>query len=395
MAALGTGTITLAGSVLTAGSVDTTATLRYSGATASSSKALTLDVAGGNIYVPTPGTILTLSGVISETGGTGRALVVYGDAFSSTAGVALTAANTYTGPTGIFAAGVVSIPTIANGGVASPLGMSSSASANLRIGGGTNGDGTLRYTGATASTDRGATLGSASVKSTIDVTTAGTALTMSGPIVGAGALTKVGAGTLVLGSTSNTYANGTVVSGGTLAAGANGAALPAGKDVLVNSGAALDYGNGLGISNSGVAIGALTLNNGTLRVSGGAGDFYLNKLAINTIGSAINFAGTTNFWAHLTGTGAAITVNSNSTWTGAGTSRIQNDTAALLPLTLNSATVTSSVNFANGAGFWFSCGRRRATGRCTCRTRPAPMRPTSASKTELCASMIQWPLAVA
>jgi len=35
---------------------------------------------------------------------------------------------------------------------------------------------------------------------------------------------------------------------------------------------------------------------------------------------------------------------------GAGNSRIENDTAALLPIILNSGTITSSASFINGSG---------------------------------------------
>src|SRR5205807_2462380 len=97
-------TITLAGSLRSGGAVDTTAEMEYSGATASSSKGLVLDSFGGGIWVSSGGTNLTLSGVISETGGTGRALTVYGS--SSTSVLSLTSSNTYTGPTAINFGGV-------------------------------------------------------------------------------------------------------------------------------------------------------------------------------------------------------------------------------------------------------------------------------------------------
>ena len=350
MAALGTGTITLAGALLSAGNIETTATLLYTGLTASSSKPLVLDASGGLVWVNSPNQTLTLSGVISEVAGAARALTVMGQT-SVADPLILTAANTYTGPTLITHGGILSVATIGDGGLASPLGASSSAPANLLLGGDVDGgNGTLRYTGATASTNRGATFNSAAVTSTLDVATAGTVLTMSGQLVGAGGLTKAGAGTLLLTNATNTYANGTTVDAGTLAVGASGAVLPAGKNVTVNSGATFNYGNGATISNSGAAIGTLTLNNGTYRVSGGLGDFSLNQLVIGATGGTVDFSGTSAFYTHFTGAGAGITVNANSTWTGANTSRIQNDTGALLPIAINNGAVTSSVNFANGTG---------------------------------------------
>ena len=63
------------------------------------------------------------------------------------------AANTYSGVTTV-SAGALSVPTLAAGGSASSIGDSSNAAANLVIAGGT-----LRYTGAMASTDRLFTVG--------------------------------------------------------------------------------------------------------------------------------------------------------------------------------------------------------------------------------------------
>ena len=242
MAALGTGTISLAGTAFGSGSVETAAQLTYTGPSASSSKALTLDAGGGVIYLPNAGTVLTLNGVISETGGTGRALIINGNNLTG-ATVALTAANTYTGPTVINYGGILSIPTIANGGVASPLGASSSAPANLRIGGNAYaGSGTLRYTGPTASSDRGVELdkNNSADTSTIDVATAGTTLTMSGQFTGTNGLTKAGPGTLALtGLAANTYTGTTTILAGTLSAGLAESAL-----VLTPGGAGLDVQGG-------------------------------------------------------------------------------------------------------------------------------------------------------
>ena len=61
----------------------------------------------------------------------------------------LTGTNSYTGVTAI-AGGVLSISSLANGGVASSIGASTSAAGNLVLGEG----GMLRYTGGAASTDR-------------------------------------------------------------------------------------------------------------------------------------------------------------------------------------------------------------------------------------------------
>ncbi|SKB00647.1 PEP-CTERM protein-sorting domain-containing protein [Prosthecobacter debontii] len=130
-----------------------------------------------------------LRGVLSN-GGVG--LSPSGITKSGTGLLILSAANTYTGVTQI-AAGTLSIDSIADGGVVSNLGASSNAASNLVFDGGT-----LRYTGATASTDRSFTINAAKT-ATIEVTTAATNLTITGSTTATtGGLTKSGAGTLTL-----------------------------------------------------------------------------------------------------------------------------------------------------------------------------------------------------
>src|SRR5205814_4150417 len=64
MASLGSGSLTLANTIgyVYPGSI------RYTGTTSSSTKAITLGANGGQIWVDSTGANLTLSGVISETG---------------------------------------------------------------------------------------------------------------------------------------------------------------------------------------------------------------------------------------------------------------------------------------------------------------------------------------
>ena len=123
----------------------------------------------------------------------------------------LSGANTYTGVTTI-SAGVLSVGTIENGGVAGNLGKATNTATNLVLDGGT-----LQYTGATASTDRRFTL-IAGKTSTIDINA--NTLTMSGASGGStnGALTKTGAGILQLSGT-NTYTGLTTINAGTLRVG--------------------------------------------------------------------------------------------------------------------------------------------------------------------------------
>jgi autotransporter-associated beta strand protein len=116
-------------------------------------------------------------------------------------------ANTYTGVTAVNN-GTLSIDTLANGGQPSDIGAASTASANLVLN-----NSTLRYTGATTTTDRGATLGANGA--TLDVSASDAVLSSSGAIVGAGPLIKTGSGTLAL-SGASTFSGGLTLSSGQL-----------------------------------------------------------------------------------------------------------------------------------------------------------------------------------
>ena len=181
--------------------------LQYTGAAAAAlAKDFSIDGACG--LRATGGGTLTVAGIISESSA-GASLAVGGAGES----FVLTANNTYTGPTYIPES-TVSVSTLPNGGVAGPLGKSTAAPANLEIDGGV-----LRYTGATATTDRGFTVTES--LATIDVTTAANNLTFTGQVVGIGALTKAGPGTLTLTNPNLTYANKTNVYAGKLALATN------------------------------------------------------------------------------------------------------------------------------------------------------------------------------
>ena len=150
----------------------------------------------------------------------------------------LTGANTYTGVTTVNG-GVLSVSTMAAGGVASGIGAATNAAANLVLGGGT-----LQYTGASVTTDHNFTLTLGTV-SGINVSTAGTNLLVTGQSAATtGGLTKTGAGTLSF-TGANTYTGVTTINAGTLnaftignggVAGGVGAATNAAANLVLGGG---------------------------------------------------------------------------------------------------------------------------------------------------------------
>ncbi|MGO4700633.1 autotransporter-associated beta strand repeat-containing protein [Dyella sp. 2RAB6] len=262
-------------------------TLRYIGATASSDRGFTLVNGGPSRTIQVDGNAnLAFGGVVTSPDDAG---------FIKTGTGTLTlsnAANDFVGAVTV-GNGTLSVGTLANGGAASGIGAGTSdpASLVLQTGGG------LQYTGATASTDRGFTLGSGVGR--VDVAQVATTLTDSGTVIGVGSLTKEGAGTLVLSGT-NTYSGGTTVNAGTLRAGSNqafgGIATGAGAGRLtVNAGATADLaGNKVWVGGLWGA-GNVTLSTGTLQ--------------INNTGS---------FTGAISGTGGVSVASSTQTMSGCG-----------------------------------------------------------------------------
>ncbi|HTY86453.1 MAG TPA: autotransporter-associated beta strand repeat-containing protein [Candidatus Acidoferrum sp.] len=190
--------------------------------------------------------------------------------------------NDYTGVTTI-AGGTLSIAQIANGGAPCGLGAAANTAANLLLNGGT-----LRYTGASVSTDRGITLNPGG--GAIDVSSSGTVLTLSNGITGAGQLVKTGAGRLDP-SVAGDYGGGTVVNGGTLRL----------------------------VTDTGLGSGVLTLNGTTnsttlqFAVNGGSLNNPLNvvgpnNFTINNVNNTVNA---------LTGNGT-LTLNTGTTFSFGG-----------------------------------------------------------------------------
>ena len=159
-----------------------------------------------------PGNVIPSSVVVGSAGNytfTGTGQIGGGGALVKTNSGTLTVltTNSFTGPT-IIAGGALEASTLAPAGVNSSIGAATLNPTNLVIDAAT-----LRYTGGSVTTDRGATINSGGAA--IEVTLSGTTLTLSSAIGGAGLLAKTGPGALTL-SVDNSYAGGTVISNGTL-----------------------------------------------------------------------------------------------------------------------------------------------------------------------------------
>lgn len=133
---------------------------------------------------------------------------------------------------------------------------------------------------AIAISQRLTTLGSGG--GTIGATSASGIVTWNGNVVGTGALTKTGGGTVVLAGASNTYEGGTTVSGGTLVAASN-TALGSGNVAITTGVLSLNHGVSLG---NRVTLGTA----GTLRAaSGGTATITGTVDGVGKIGAADSF----------------------------------------------------------------------------------------------------------
>jgi len=121
----------------------------------------------------------------------------------------LNAANSYSGAT-TLTAGTLQVANLADGGLASSIGNSSSSASNLVLG-----NATLAYTGSNTTSNRNFTL-SDNASTTLRVDNASSRLTLTGNSAATtGALVIQGPGTLAL-SGSNLHSGGTTLANGTL-----------------------------------------------------------------------------------------------------------------------------------------------------------------------------------
>ncbi|MGA2051753.1 MAG: autotransporter-associated beta strand repeat-containing protein, partial [Opitutales bacterium] len=309
------------------------------------------------------GNALTISGNISESGGSSGVTSI------GTGNLTLSGLNSFTGPMTIDA-GTTTVTDLDIGGNASSIGASSNAASNLVVNGGT-----LRYIGATASTDRLFT-----INATADIAASGTGpltfsntgsvafvnpgsgspstLRLSGNNSGANTfaplisdngpeattLVKGGSGRWVL-TNQNTYSGGTFVTSGTLAIGTTNA-LPTAGTLTVNGTGTFDLaGNGQTIgslSDGGVTTGTVTSSSGTPSLTVGGGSYAGNisgSLALALEPSATLTLGGNNTYTGQTALtdGDVLTTTSNGA--------LGNATAATGGLVFNSTATAATVNF--------------------------------------------------
>lgn len=203
-------------------------------------------------------------------------------------------ANTYTGVTTVNA-GILSTNNLANGGSASGIGSSSNAASNLVVN-----SGTLQYTGTSTSTDRGFSGSNGG----IDVSQAGTTLTLTGTSFVS--FTKSGAGGLTIGTgtTAGAFSNNTAtVNGGTLTL--TGASDNISASAAVNAGTLVLAK----VSNNNIhALGnTITVSGGTLQLAGSGGDQIYDNSNVTVNSGTFDLNGLTEKIKGLQGSGGTVT----------------------------------------------------------------------------------------
>ena len=247
---------------------------------------------------------LTVSAIIANGNSTSKL-----SKDSATGTLELTGNNTYTGITAING-GVLIVSNIGDGGVAGNIGQASSTESNIEL------SATLRYTGATASTNRLFRLG-ATTAPTLDASGTG-AITFSntgllGYIGGTGSRTFTLAGT---NTDSNTFAP--LISDSNVASGNATTVVKSGVGTWVLT------GNNTYTGTTTVGAGTLAFNSGNTSATGTQS---LGKNATVNLGVALTSSGILNY----VGNGSATLAKAINAL-GSGTDTIQNSGGGLLTL---------------------------------------------------------------
>jgi autotransporter-associated beta strand protein len=335
--------------------------------------------AGGGMLVG-PGAGISYDGVISGTQGGKLTIALHDGAVSdsnSSGVVALGGASTYDGPTQVESGMQLTATLLKNGGVASSIGQSSSAAANLILNGGK-----LTYTGPATSTDRTFTLttfggeidasGSAiSFTSTNPIGFIGTVsrtLTLGGtstddnamsPAIidasfGSTSIAKVGAGTWVLSNANNSYTGDTSVSGGRLKLGASGA-IPDASRIVMNSSSAIFDLNGYDetVRTLFGSTGTVALGPNTLTIGGAVAESFTGPITGTGGGKIIkNGTGRIAFGSAASTFDGGVVINAGGIGIGAsaalGTGPIVINNSALLSASVGTTVTPTNAVTLNG-----------------------------------------------
>lgn len=349
--AIPSGSLNVTGGVLNIGATNQTvgdATLLTNGSIVGTSGVLT----GTSFYVD--------QGTISASLGGSGATLTKGLVNQT---VDLSGANSFTGAVSVNA-GILSVNSLANGGIASAIGASSSDAANLVFNAAGGNNAILRYTGANSSTNRLMTLNGSTA--TIQASGTGTlAFTNSGALAGS-------VGTFILGGSNtgeNTFAP--AISGGTNVVKTNGGQwVVTGNNsytgITTVSGGTLSIAAvGTPLSNSAIGSSAgdaanLVLNGGTLKVTTGGSTTRL--FTIGSGGATIESAGGTPLQFTNTGINPGSTATGNRTLTLTGTNTGNNSIAGIIA-DAGAGSIQSVTK--NGTGKWALNGTNSYTGTTT------------------------------
>ncbi|NWL78815.1 hypothetical protein DM872_18380 [Pseudomonas taiwanensis] len=357
----GTSGLTKAGS----GTMTLTGNNTYTGATTVSAGGLTLNRVGGALDDNTSvavaaGTTLTISAdeTIDVLSGAGTvalgssALTVGINGTSSTFSGAITGSGTLTldGGGTFTLSGTNSGQSwgmqVLSGGTVSIAGDANLGSGTLQLN-----DGTLSVT-STGTIDNAITLGASAGRVSVDT---GLALSLSGAIGGAGALTKTGSGTLTL-SGGNNYSGTTTVLSGTLSVagdgnlGAGAVTLAAGTTLQVTGATTINNAFNLGgaatfQTDAAVTVSGAITGSGSLTKTG-AGTLTLSSLSSNYLGGTTLAAGTLSVQSSAALGSGTITFNG-------GALDVSTTTALAFSNAVNMATV-GSISFIEDAEATFS-----------------------------------------